>query len=965
MAVIQKREHRETPSKKIAPQEDRKGLSTRDTLDKQKKESRAGRQREKGNEDTKPNNSEKRRAVICVPASIKSAVISNNTTSHAAGPQALKVDDRLRRAKERREEHENQLVSRELGWLAREERARRLYEQQLEVRKRRLQEQREKEEKRRTALERREELKKQLVSRELGRLAREERARRLHEQHLEERKRRLQEQREKEERRRTAVEEKRRQRMKEETERYESVVKKTLEKCQRAKQRLSQGSRGRKTNNKSVPRSSPLTAWERALVCRLLTPTCSYLARRRSHSCQSREEEVVHVCPRSASCHSIPATATNCHKSPHRSGTSDHHRVQAGLQADYRSGTSDHHRVQAGLQADYRSGTSDHHRVQAGLQADYRSGTPDHHRVQAGLQADYRSGTSHHHRVQAGLQADYRSGTSDHHRVQAGHRQTTALANLTTTGAGRPPGRLPVYHLANHHRAEPSDTPDHHRAQSDFQANLRADYQSIIWANYQLKAAQQKESERTFRRNRQQPHIPNAPVKVLPTNIQSRDAVPSPERKPVIRHKPVIRQPPSQQVGLELYPVPEEDGPPVSNQTLSPGNSRPSQTISPWASVSNHTLSPGNSRPSQTISPWASVSNHTLSPGNSRPSQTISPWASVSNHTLSPGNSRPSQTISPWAAVSNHTLSPGNSRPSQTISPWAPVSNHTLSPGNSQPISISAAAWDQVQPFVGSAEPQTVPTPRTEGDTGPLSGAPSCTRPSAGTMDPEEASCLLAEKRREARLKREREQEECLRREEIERGRAELERRRSEERARLEAEAQWLVVERREEEEQRHAEEERVIRATQEAALLQKQREEEEAQARDKAEQQRLQREKHFQKEEEQRQERKKRLELIMRRTRKTSTEDKKTPVLNGKTNRNPSPEEAQPKKNTEPVKNSNGTLEEVINLGVGTGTKPSNLGLSGVEDNMVPVVAFKERRSLLTLTGMEEIQSHQRAEVI
>ncbi|XP_024286238.1 ensconsin isoform X1 [Oncorhynchus tshawytscha] len=194
------------------------------------------------------------------------------------------------------------------------------------------------------------------------------------------------------------------------------------------------------------------------------------------------------------------------------------------------------------------------------------------------------------------------------------------------------------------------------------------------------------------------------------------------------------------------------------------------------------------------------------------------------------------------------------------------------------------------------------------------------------------------------------------------RGREELEGRRAEERARLEAEAQWLVVERREEEEQRHAEEEKVIRATHEAALLQKQREEEEAQARDKAEQQRLQREKHFQKEEEQRQERKKRLELIMRRTRKTSTEDKKTPVLNGKTNRNPSPEEAQPKKNTEPVKNGNGTLEEVINLGVGTGTKPSNLGLSGVEDNMVPVVAFKERRSLLTLTGMEKIQSHQRA---
>ncbi|XP_055719691.1 MAP7 domain-containing protein 2 isoform X4 [Salvelinus fontinalis] len=770
MAVIQEKQ-RETPSKKPVSQEDRKGLSTRDNQDNQK-DSRAGRQGEKGNDDMKPCNSEKRRAVICVPASIKSAVISNNTTSHGnpAGPQVLKVAERLRLAKERREEHEKQLVSRELGWLAREERARRLYEQQLEERKRRLQEQREKEEKRRTALERREEHKKQLVSRELGRLAREERATRHYEQQMEERKRRLQEQREKEARRRTAVEEKRRQRMKDESERYESVVKKTLEKSQRIKQRIRQGSRGRKTNNKSAPRRSPLTAWERALVSRLLTPTCSYLARSRSQNCQSREEEVVHICPRSVSCHSMPATATNSHKSPRRSGTTDHHLVQADLRTDY-----------------------------------------------------------------------------------------------------------------------------------------RADYRSIIQANYQLKAAQQEENERTARRNTQQPHIPNVPlkalptnplpnagVKALPTNPQCRAAVPSPERKPVIRHTSAIRQPLSQQLELELDPVPEEDTVPVPN----------------------------------------------------------------------------------------HTLSPGNSQASQTISPGAPVPNPTLSPGNSRPIRTPAAAWDQVQPFLHSPEPQTQreTTLSTEGsaDEGehlkvkalPPGATPS-PRPSAGTMDPEEASRLLAEKRREARLKREREEEESLRKEELERrGREELERRRLEQRARLEAEAKWLVEERkrREEEEQKHAEEERAsaeeekaLRAMQEAALLQKQREEEEAQAREKAEQQRLERDKHFQEEEEQRQERKKRLELIMRRTRKEK------PILNGNSNGNSSsPEEAQPKENTEPVKNSKGTLEEVINLGVvvGTGTKPSKLGLSDTED-MVPVVAFKERRSLRTLTGMEEIQSHQRAEVI
>ncbi|XP_055719688.1 MAP7 domain-containing protein 2 isoform X2 [Salvelinus fontinalis] len=782
MAVIQEKQ-RETPSKKPVSQEDRKGLSTRDNQDNQK-DSRAGRQGEKGNDDMKPCNSEKRRAVICVPASIKSAVISNNTTSHGnpAGPQVLKVAERLRLAKERREEHEKQLVSRELGWLAREERARRLYEQQLEERKRRLQEQREKEEKRRTALERREEHKKQLVSRELGRLAREERATRHYEQQMEERKRRLQEQREKEARRRTAVEEKRRQRMKDESERYESVVKKTLEKSQRIKQRIRQGSRGRKTNNKSAPRRSPLTAWERALVSRLLTPTCSYLARSRSQNCQSREEEVVHICPRSVSCHSMPATATNSHKSPRRSGTTDHHLVQADLRTDYR--------------------------------------------------ADYRSI----------IQANYQVATS------------------------------------------PSP--------------CRTSHRSINAA--QLKAAQQEENERTARRNTQQPHIPNVPlkalptnplpnagVKALPTNPQCRAAVPSPERKPVIRHTSAIRQPLSQQLELELDPVPEEDTVPVPN----------------------------------------------------------------------------------------HTLSPGNSQASQTISPGAPVPNPTLSPGNSRPIRTPAAAWDQVQPFLHSPEPQTQreTTLSTEGsaDEALPPGATPSPRPSAGTMDPEEASRLLAEKRREARLKREREEEESLRKEELERrGREELERRRLEQRARLEAEAKWLVEERkrREEEEQKHAEEERAsaeeekaLRAMQEAALLQKQREEEEAQAREKAEQQRLERDKHFQEEEEQRQERKKRLELIMRRTRKEK------PILNGNSNGNSSsPEEAQPKENTEPVKNSKGTLEEVINLGVvvGTGTKPSKLGLSDTED-MVPVVAFKERRSLRTLTGMEEIQSHQRAEVI
>lgn len=42
-------------------------------------------------------------------------------------------------------------------------------------------------------------------------------------------------------------------------------------------------------------------------------------------------------------------------------------------------------------------------------------------------------------------------------------------------------------------------------------------------------------------------------------------------------------------------------------------------------------------------------------------------------------------------------------------------------------------------------------------------------RPSGGTTDPQEASRILAEKRREARLQREREEQERLQREEAER----------------------------------------------------------------------------------------------------------------------------------------------------------------------------------------------------
>ncbi|XP_063007554.1 ensconsin isoform X11 [Melospiza melodia melodia] len=112
-------------------------------------------------------------------------------------PTVLRVDDRQRLARERREEREKQLAARESVWLEREERARQHYEK-----------------------------------------------------HLEERRKKLEEQRLKEERRRAAVEEKRRQKLEEEKERHEAVVRRTIERSQKPKQRQNRWSWGGALHNR-------------------------------------------------------------------------------------------------------------------------------------------------------------------------------------------------------------------------------------------------------------------------------------------------------------------------------------------------------------------------------------------------------------------------------------------------------------------------------------------------------------------------------------------------------------------------------------------------------------------------------------------------------------------------------------------------------------------------------------------
>ncbi|XP_066462264.1 ensconsin isoform X3 [Eleutherodactylus coqui] len=178
-------------------------------------------------------------------------------------------------------------------------------------------------ERQRLARERRVEREKLMAARESLWLEKEVRARQHYVKHLEQRKKKLEEQRVKEEKRRAAVDEKRRQRLEEEKERHEAVVKRTMERSQKPKQKINRWSwGGTLQSNTSVSSSDPerrsvstmnlskhidpvinkrlstssatllntpdrgrrplLSPWESTVVSRLLTPTHSYLARSKS-----------------------------------------------------------------------------------------------------------------------------------------------------------------------------------------------------------------------------------------------------------------------------------------------------------------------------------------------------------------------------------------------------------------------------------------------------------------------------------------------------------------------------------------------------------------------------------------------------------------------------------------------------------------------------------------------------------
>ncbi|XP_030642003.1 ensconsin isoform X2 [Chanos chanos] len=288
-----------------------------------------------------------------------------------------------------------------------------------------------------------------------------------------------------------------------------------------------------------------------------------------------------------------------------------------------------------------------------------------------------------------------------------------------------------------------------------------------------------------------------------------------------------------------------------------------------WSNLSYPTPTPISLVPKRARSP-SNQQKRTTAPSPVRATAKTSQRPPTPKHAKSPPP--PLLPLSP----SNPSLSPGNLRPSRAV-PESPRETPEGEGSKTEEAEQSSTPSKSVQ--------EGPPTPKAEPTNAESVVSPPAARPSAGTTDPEEASRILAEKRRQAREQREREEQERRQQEEAERrSREEMARRKAEERARREEEAQRQAEEkRRKEEEDRRVEEERAQREREEAERLQKQKEEEEARLREEAERIRQERERHFQKEEAERLERKKRLEEIMKRTRRSEPVEKKTtPQRNG-----------------------------------------------------------------------------------
>uniref|UniRef100_A0A3P9P254 MAP7 domain containing 3 n=1 Tax=Poecilia reticulata TaxID=8081 RepID=A0A3P9P254_POERE len=159
----------------------------------------------------------------------------------------------------------------------------------------------------RVAKERREEAEKQQALRESQIMERERKAKLQVERQLEERQKKLEEQRKKEEQKRLAVEEKRKQKQEEEKEHYEAVMRRTLERSQRVEQRQKRwswgGLSGDQDGRAADKRSTSTTNLKQP-------PEAGISKRLSSSSATLGKSPDKSVRPRSSSCNRLPSNGT-------------------------------------------------------------------------------------------------------------------------------------------------------------------------------------------------------------------------------------------------------------------------------------------------------------------------------------------------------------------------------------------------------------------------------------------------------------------------------------------------------------------------------------------------------------------------------------------------------------------------------------------------------------------------------
>uniref|UniRef100_A0A9J8BER3 MAP7 domain containing 3 n=1 Tax=Cyprinus carpio carpio TaxID=630221 RepID=A0A9J8BER3_CYPCA len=166
----------------------------------------------------------------------------------------------------------------------------------------------------RVAKERREEQEKQHAARETQLLERERKARQQVERQMEEKQKKLEEQRRKEEQRRAAVEEKRKQKLEEEKEHYEAVMRRTLERSQRVEQRQKRWSWGglSDSDNKNDKRSSSTTNLKQAdsVISKRLSSSSATLLNSPDKSAKRRSSSLNRLPS------NVPQASKEVHKQP-------------------------------------------------------------------------------------------------------------------------------------------------------------------------------------------------------------------------------------------------------------------------------------------------------------------------------------------------------------------------------------------------------------------------------------------------------------------------------------------------------------------------------------------------------------------------------------------------------------------------------------------------------------------------